>query len=199
MTKQSIRSVIRDSTLASLVVCALINTLCEDSQAQFFSGGFNPARVVQLRWISSTSSSYTSTYIAPGVNGWNGISSRVSFSQVSSGPYDVRVVTEITGQSGLLGRVIPYCSSGGSNLQGEACVNVANWGSVKVIGYTNQIEISNLNTTQIISSVYCHEFGHVLSLAHTNPSAITVMTPSTITSYLPQALDKLNLRAKWGN
>jgi hypothetical protein len=118
---------------------------------------------------------------------------------VSSGSYDVRVVTATTAQNGLYGLTTPYCTSGGSSLSGIACASIQKWGSAQVTGYTNQIALSNLNTTQIISSVYCHEFGHVLSLSHTNYGVTAVMTASDITTYLPQSTDKANLRAKWGN
>lgn len=192
-------SITESKYLISLLICVSIVAFCKDSQAQTFFGGFAPSRVVQLRWISSASSNYTGTYITPGADGWTGISSQVSLSKVISGSYDVRVGTSTTAQTGLYGLTTPYCSSGGANYQGEACVTVPNWGSAQITGYTNQMANDNLNTTQIISSVYCHEFGHALSLAHTDPNVIAVMRSGIISSYLPQALDKSNLKAKWGN
>jgi hypothetical protein len=174
---------------------------CKSSFAQTFSGGFNSSRVVQLRWYSSLPASYISTYITPAVGGWNGISSVVSLSQVSSGAYDISFTTSTSAQTGLYGETVPYCTSGGQQLQSNACVPVLNWGSAKIVGYTNQIANDKLTETQIVSSVYCHEFGHALSLGHTNntTSSVSVMKQGIILSYLPQAFDKSLLKTRWGN
>ena len=182
----------------ALLLAQLI-AFCKNAQAQVFPGGFSPARVVQLRWSSATTPTYTSTYIAPAVNGWFGISSKVSFSQVSTGSYDISTITTTTASNGLYAVTSPSCVSGGKDTFGPICVNEQNWGFVQIAGYTNQMQNYNLNTTQIISSVWCHEFGHAVSLAHTDPSVIAVMRSGIISSYLPQALDKSNLRSKWGN
>ena len=178
------------------VVLASVSLLMtsESGHTKSFSGGFLASRVVQIRWTSTTlSSDYLTKYVRPAVNGWNGVSSLVSLSQVGSGAYDVNVATSTTPTSGLVGILNPYCPS--------LCSTSGTWSSAQLIGYTNQIALFNLSDSEIIGTVYAHEFGHALSMAHTSPpvGTISIMQSGFRSSYLPQAFDKSNLKQRWGN
>jgi hypothetical protein len=166
--------------------------------SQIFLGGFSSAS--DLKWTSSLSSNYLDTYVTPAASSWNGISSKVKLTKVTSGTYQVSVVTSTTTRAGLLEVMVPYCTISGVNKSSDDCLTYT-WNSAQIIGYTNQITAYNLNTSQIISNVYTHEFGHALSLAHTydplTPSVL--LDSSTLYSLSPQQLDKTNLKRKWGN
>jgi hypothetical protein len=159
-----------------------------------WSGGFGSAS--SLKWTSSLSSTYLSDYVIPGANGWNGISSKVNLTQVSSGTYQIRVSTQSDPRYGVVGEMIAYCPSGSGYTK---CGGYTPWGSAQVFGYTNQIANFSLTKTQIISSVYSHEFGHSLSLGHNDSELPAVMTANAVTTILPQAADKSHLKSKWGN
>lgn len=156
-------------------------------------GGFGSTS--DLRWTSTLSSSYLNDYVIPGVNGWNGISSKVKLTRITSGTYQINVLTGTNPTYGVVGEMIPYCSNGSS----YQCIATTPWGSARVYGYTNQITNTKLTKTEIISNVYCHEFGHALSLAHNDNDLPTVMRASIVTNVLPQGPDKSHLKGKWGN
>jgi hypothetical protein len=164
-----------------------------DSQ-HLWSGGFGTAS--DLRWTSSLSSSYLSDYVIPATNGWNGISSRVKLTQVSSGAYQIKVNITTSSSFGTVGEMISYCSAGSGYVK---CGGVTPWGSAQVIGYTNQITNFYLTKTEIISTVYSHEFGHALSMGHNFVDTPSVMQQGSKSTYLPQATDKSHLKLKWGN
>jgi hypothetical protein len=180
------------SSILGLVLC-----IFSPAQAQTFQGGFSSASA--LKWTSSLPSSYLNTYVVPAANSWNSISSKVNLGQ-TTGAFQIRVVTDITPIDGRVGLMMPYCTISGVGKSGDICIPTT-WGSAQVIGYTNQITAYQLNTSQIISRVYTHEFGHALSLAHTYDAA----TPSVLSdlgqvySLSPQQLDKTNLKQRWGN
>jgi hypothetical protein len=164
-----------------------------DSQ-HLFSGGFGSA--LGLRWTSSLSSTYLSDYVIPAANGWNGISSKVTLTQVSSGTYQIKVNTSTTASFGTVGEMIQYCSFGSG---AAVCQTETPWTSVQVLGYTNQIANFYLTKTEIISTVYAHEFGHALSMAHNTIDTPSLMETGSKKTILPQATDKSHLKLKWGN
>jgi hypothetical protein len=190
------------SSFASLLASMCLLLTSESGFAQYFAGGFPSSRVVQVRWAApSLSSDYLTKYVRPGVNSWNGISSRVSISQVAtstSGSYEIDVLTSSTPRQGLVGQLIPYYLIGSKLFESSP---TDTWTYAQLFGYTNQISNFKLTDSEIIASVYAHEMGHALSMAHTNPptGTISIMKSGFQTSYLPQAFDKANLKAKWGN
>ncbi len=170
---------------------------CQNSQAEVYTGGFNPRRLANLRWASSLPEQYINDYIAPGAKNWNGISPKITYNRVNiKSPYDVEVKLGATTTEGLVGLVVPHCNSSPS-IFGERCTKVGNWIDAKVIGYSNQIKLIGLTKSQIISTVYTHEFGHVLSLDHTKNRAIRSVMRSAISDYPPRDIDKENLINRW--
>jgi hypothetical protein len=186
MLKKIILILFSSSTLLS------VNQVLADS-VHLIPGGLSTASA--LKWTSSISESYLTSYVVPSANSWNNISSRVSLTRVTSGAYQVRILTGTNAVQGYVGAVYPYCAQGA----GRAICNNQNWTSAQLTGYTNQISAMNLNTSQIIGTVYAHEFGHVLSLEHNDTISPSVMTTSSIVSFTAQQTDKDHLKQKWGN
>jgi hypothetical protein len=187
-------------SLASLLASICLLLTSELGFAQSYSGGFIASRVVQVRWKSTQlSSDYVTKYVRPGFNGWNGISSKVSLSQVAGGDYDVDVVPSSTTEAGLVGAQFPYCLIRTTLINCGFYNEV--WAFSLIAGYTNQITNLKLSDSEIISSVYAHEMGHTLSMDHTSPptGTISIMKSGFRGTYLPQAFDKTNLRKRWGN
>jgi hypothetical protein len=188
-------------SFTSLLTSIYLLVISEVGFAQSFSGGFPASRVVQLTWAApSLSSSYLTQYVRPGFNGWNGISSKVSLSQVvSSASHQVDVLTSsISSGPGVIGEFFPYCLVGGSLVK---CLSTDVWAYAQIYGYTDQISYFKLTDSEIIGSVYAHEMGHALSMKHTSPptGTVSIMKSGFINSYLPQAFDKANLTQRWGN
>lgn len=185
----------------SLLTSIYLLVISEVGFAQSFSGGFPASRVVQVRWASrSLSSSYLTQYVRPGFNGWNGISSQVSLSQVAitSGTEIDVLTSSVSSGPGVVGEFFQYCLVGGNLVK---CLTTDVWAYGQIYGYTDQISYFKLTDSEIIGTVYAHEMGHALSMKHTSPptGTISIMKSGFISSYLPQAFDKSNLKTRWGN
>jgi hypothetical protein len=194
MKKQSSHSL--RNKLLLLVGCVLSIGFCQTTLAQVYSGGFNPDRVKNLRWISVLPESDVKTMVV-GANQWNRISSKVKLTRVKTGEYDIRVSTEIGTQPEVVGEMTPYCFI---RLRGGICANFGNWGSAKIVGFTNEMQAMYGNSISQREATYIHEFGHALSLDHvldlSRPSIMHQAPVSTV--LIPQIIDKANLREKWG-
>jgi hypothetical protein len=197
MKKQS-SHLVRNKVLLSLG-CVLSIGFCQTSQAQIYKGGFAKDRVKNVRWITPLPKSYVDTYIAPGAKTWNGIYKHINTKQVSTKPYDVLVVTNISSREGLVGQITPFCNSttGKGFELGLPCLEIKNWLYVNLTAFPNQFPLYKLTKDQIINIVYAHEFGHTLSLDHSNFGGI--MTSGITNVKGAQEIDKLNLRTKWGS
>jgi hypothetical protein len=183
-----------------LASVSLVNILItpKSGLAQYYSGGFPASQMVQVRWTSTNlSADYLTKYVRPAVNGWNGVSSKVSLSQVvESLPYDVNVIFGNSPRYGQVGVMNPSCPP-----TTGICPSTGTWKKAEVVGFINQIVNLNLSDTEIVGSVYAHEFGHALAMDHSSPptGTISVMPAGIRTTYSAQAFDKANLRKKWGN
>jgi hypothetical protein len=187
--------------LAAFCLLSVAQPAYSDS-AHLFIGGFPSAS--DLRWTALTTDTYTSIYVTPGVNSWNGISSKVKLTKVTSGTYQISVNATTTTKAGLFGEAFPYCkNTSGVLVTQSLCSSNKNWSSGRANGYLNVINAFELNTSEIISMVYAHETGHLLSLRHypdevgPYPSNVSVMS-STFQSILAQPIDKNHLKEKWG-
>lgn len=168
---------------------------------EYWPDGFTSANPINWVKDASISSSYLTSYVDPGVNAWNTISSRVLVYKVSSGAYQVRVTIETGTDPNTNGRLFPYCAAGSS----FACLRTptgtaqttSTWTSAKVVGYENAMVGNGFTGTNRIQ-LFTHEFGHALSMSHVASSA-SVMYQYSPTNIGIQAYDKDNLKAKWGN
>jgi hypothetical protein len=164
---------------------------------EYWSDGFSSANPVNWVQDPSISSSYSASYVIPGVNGWNTISSKVRVNKVSSGTFQVRVAVENVGDFSTYGRMIPYCAKGtGIVLCTTAPKNT--WTSAKIVGYEDAMTQSGFTATNI-TQIYTHEFGHALSMQHVPTGTASTMTPYGGINLGVQAYDKANLKARWGN
>jgi hypothetical protein len=123
---------------------------------------------------------------------------------VTSGTYQISINATTTTKSGVVGEAFPYCkNASGVLVTQDFCSSNKNWSSGRANGYLNVINIFGLNTSQIISMVYAHEIGHLLSLRHypnevgPYPPNVSIMS-STFQSILAQPIDKNHLKEKWG-
>lgn len=95
---------------------------------------------------------------------------------------------------------MPYCNVSGVIKSGSICYD-STWTSGQVIGNELAMQIDGFNTTNRIS-LYSHEWGHMLSLAHTNKLAATTGAATVMQwgkqDVGPQAVDKEHLIMKWG-
>lgn len=159
---------------------------------EYWSGGFST--VNSYRWIySNMTSTYANTYVIPAAGSqWNGISSQVSLTRVTSGSYIVNAQVATGTDPNVTGQMTSYCSAG----SGSACLS-ATWTSASIIGYENVMAASNYTTTQRIKT-FTHEFGHTLALAHVTNGSAAVMAQGK-SNLGVQAYDKANLKAKWAN
>jgi hypothetical protein len=184
-------------TLASVSLASIVIT-SKPGLAQYYSGGFPASRMVQVRWASTNlSADYLTKYVRPAVNGWNGVSSKVSLSQVvESLPHDINVIFGNSPRFGQVGVMNPSCPP-----TTGICPSTGTWSKAEVVGFINQIVNLSLSDTEIIGSVYAHEFGHALAMEHSLPptGTISIMPAGIRTTYSAQAFDKANLRKKWGN
>jgi hypothetical protein len=72
------RHLVRKNILSLLVGSVLSIGFCQDSQSQqYFSGGFSPDTVRDLRWTSSLPEQYLKNNVIGQALQWNGISSKV--------------------------------------------------------------------------------------------------------------------------
>jgi hypothetical protein len=169
---------------------------------EYWSGGFTPANVNPVNWIQdvSISSSYSSSYVIPGVNAWNTVSSKVRVNKVISGSVNVRVAVANGGDKGVTGQMFPYCPAGSSatcvKLPDGTASSQSTWASAKVVGYEDAMTQNGWTGTNIIQT-FTHEFGHALSMSHSISTA--TMSPYGPSNLSVQAYDKANLKAKWGN
>jgi hypothetical protein len=148
-------------------------------------------------------SNYTNQYLVPASRSWNGISSKVSLTQVTSGSYQVSVTNDllpaIKPVLDAYGIFVAYCiGPTGVTITGDFCRNLPSiWSSVQIIGYEIPMITDKFSTTNRIA-VYTHEWGHTLSLRHNETGAPSIMLQGQKTIG-PQAADKDHLRLKWGN
>lgn len=181
------------SKLISLAVfAAILSAKPAMALGEYFSGGFSS--VVTYRWIySNMTSQYASAYVIPGAGSqWNGISSRVSLTRVTTGSYVVNAQVATGTDPSVTGLTTVYCASG----SGSICAS-STWSSARIYGYENAMAASSYTTTQRIKT-FTHEFGHTLSLSHVTNGSAAVMAQGK-SDLGVQAYDKANLRAKWGN
>jgi hypothetical protein len=126
---------------------------------------------------------------------------------VQSGGYQARVTNDFTFRSlnEEYGHIEPYCNIKGVVQSGLANCKSLIWSSVVVVGEEFPMGVDGFTTTNKIA-IYTHEWGHALSLGHTDN--LPASTPSLMKSgtYInswkslgPQAADKEHLRLKWGN
>jgi len=136
---------------------------------------------------------YADAYVIPGAGlQWNGISSRVYLSRVTTGSYIVNAQVATGTDPSVTGLTTPYCASG----SGSICINDT-WNSARIYGYENVMAAGSYTNTQRIK-VFTHEFGHTLSLSHVINGSAAVMAQGQ-SNLGVQLYDKANLRAKWGN
>lgn len=157
---------------------------------EYWPGGFSSG---VIRWLadSSVSGSYLNTYIAPAANNWNGKSSKVSLSRVTTGSYIIKALVAQGTDPYTFGLMTPYCTAGTY----DACGSLT-WNSGTVIGYENAMVFNSFTTTQRIKS-FTHEFGHALSLKHVINGSSAVMAQGQ-SNLGVQLYDRANLQAKWG-
>lgn len=99
-----------------------------------------------------------------------------------------------------MGQTYPYYRNilGGLALD-SSCTNI--WDCADVCCYDNQMVAYNY-TDANKKSIYAHEVGHVLSLAHNDSTTFLLMNTSsfnTINAVSPKEDDKANLKLNWGN
>jgi Matrixin len=172
-----------------------------DALGEYWPDGFTSVNPVNWFKDASVSSNYVTSYVSPGVNAWNTISSKVLVYKVSSGAYKIKVSLENGTNPNVNGQAFPYCAAGNS----AACIRTpsgtnpvtSTWLSAKVVGYENNMVTNGFGTTSRIQ-VFSHEFGHALSMSHVASSS-SVMYPYSPSNVGVQAYDKANLKAKWGN
>lgn len=203
------RHSIRKNILSLLVGSVLSIGFCQESQAQYFSGGFPPDVVRDLRWTAPLTSSLTEQYLKNNVINealqWNNISSKVKLTRVKSGTYHIKVLTAIGRQDRILAEVTPYCKKFKFEFWEDCSSKV--WSIARITGYENEMTRAFKNSIANRASTYLHEFGHALSLAHVEdlgersimyPSFDTYTPDFTMNVYAPGIIDKRNLKEKWG-
>jgi len=164
-----------------------------------FTGGFSNSRISNLTFkVSSTvSSNYKDAIIKPASNNWNNISTKVKVVETNAGSYDVIVYVVDTVKNGLFGEIRPYYfkTPEYSYVYDSCACNT--WSYVELYGYENQMTAYKFSQAEKISN-FTHEFGHALSLAHTNDLSTSSVMKSGKQAIGPQPIDKDHLRQKWG-
>lgn len=186
--------------LIVLCYCVLFNNSFAASGSQYlFTGGFPAANVQSLKYVLSGGDTSYQSLMSSGANMWNSISSKVSVSLNSEGA-KVSIYKSTTTTQGLMGQMFPYYRNRfGSLVQDTNCTNI--WECADVFGYENQMSSYGYNDTNR-KSVYCHEMGHALSLAHNDSTTYLIMNSDATNvkiAVLPHSDDKSNLKLKWGN
>lgn len=193
------------SVLLALALTFTFSTAAYADSKHFIVGGFKKATTIpgiNLRWNSTNTAYYQSTYIEPAANSWNGISSQVQLAKATTTTAKITVLTGRTSQYGLWGQMLPFCTNLGILNQGGFCIANKDWTRAEITSYTDQQVDFNFTAAQI-RSVIIHELGHALSLLHvegSNPAASIMKTGLQATYNIrPQTLDKNHLKEKWGN
>jgi|GEM_PF-1377781 len=154
-------------------------------------------------WKDSSVSSYGWGSLSDiGAAAWNGISSKIGSSAVTSEPVYYSAVV--------------YA---GSSISGMSVYAYTDYYTYGLFGWSqvsqdstrdrSRIRIDNTNMVELgvttdgykkQKDVMIHEFGHVFSLKHNDIDADSVMKATALTTYgAPTASDKQHLKEKWGN
>ena len=147
--------------------------------------------------IAKRSSTYKDTIIKPAASNWNNISSKVKLTESTSNSTDITVYLEDSAVDGKFGEIKPYYfATPEYSYYFDSCA-CNTWSYAYVYGYKNQMAAYKFTTQDIISN-FTHEFGHTLSLAHTNNVSASSVMKSGQQSIGPQTVDKDHLKLKWG-
>lgn len=174
------------------VLAALLATKPAMALGEYFSSRFSS--VATYRWIYlNMTSQYANAYVIPAGAQWNGISSRVNLTRVTSGSYIVNAQVATSTNPSIAGLMTAYCSSG----SGDICLDGGKtWSSARIYGFENVMAANSYTTAQRIN-VFTHD-GHTLSMDHVTNGSAAVMV-SGRSNLGVQVYDKANLKAKWGN
>jgi predicted Zn-dependent protease len=182
----------------TLIIITLSVLLCTSMiaegviKAAYFSGGRKNNAAPSVFYHSSVSSfGYTSNYNA-GIAYWNA-NSKVNITKTFTSVHGADVYyIGTTATSGLLGRIVPYDSSG----------NVAStnsyWDYTNVTMYDNQMRAQSNYTSSRINYNAAHEIGHTIKMAHVPIPTNSVMVqgwyniPASLTSF-----DSGEINSKW--
>jgi hypothetical protein len=203
------------SAFAGFLIAVLIGSTKAVADSQHLFAGNLPLGVVN--WISAptflpkeiaSNSQYTSLYLSPAAHNWNLVSSNVLLTLVQSGGYQARVTNNLDAASlsKEYGHIVPYCNIKGVIQSGLANCQSLIWSSVVIVGQELPMGVDKFTTTNKIA-LYTHEWGHALSLQHTDSLPASTLSIMKSGSYQnswknlggPQSADKEHLRLKWGN
>lgn len=184
---------IKDLIRISYKVCFLLtllllsNTVVQ-AATLYYSGGFSKASA--LKYYASGSTTYASTAVAQ----WNGVSSKVKISKVSSSS-DSNILISCNNiespSPGVLGKTSLV-------KDGKLVSTSSTWDHATCIQYKSD----DLKTTNNKIATATHELGHALSLKENNNNVyedVPVMSQGVKSSYKLTAADKSALKQKWGN
>ena len=142
------------------------------------------------------SQQYYTTIVQNAANEWNGITSSIGIqSESPSASSKIRSYVSVSEDTNYWGIALPSCANGFS--VSSECVNTVRWTSVRIIGFTKNMDNDGFTTTNKLHT-WIHEFGHALSMSHvTEPGVYATMRQGKL-NYSVQGRDRQNLKTKWG-
>lgn len=184
-----IKKYILPSILGIIAAVLLLPVL---TNADIFRNGKTWEGNTRVEFTPSVSDyGYTSIY-NQAMDNWRGISSNVTFTTTGSHAYYDKYHVSTTSSDGLLGRIVPYISSGNTtNLNSE-------WGYVRVYVFENTFAENGYSNTDRLATA-THEVGHSIKLAHPSGDVSSNMNQGIGKPSSPTSYDRSELRRKWGN
>ncbi|MCY9666953.1 hypothetical protein M5X11_18780 [Paenibacillus alginolyticus] len=167
----------------------------------YHTTGFGNSASNLKYWKDSSVSTYGYTSKSDtGALAWNGISSNLAMTEVSSIPTYFSIVTYV-----------------GTSLAGLDVYGVADYWTYGLFGWTqvnpddlrdrarvrmDDTNLKSLNDSTKVQYAFTHEFGHAVGLKHDNDSGVASVTrDSSIvwSNNMPQQIDKDHIKQKYGN